>query len=469
MNIQTLTEKIKNDDLLNNLTSFFPNEIYLVGGDVRDMLMGKTSTDRDLIVVDEDAREFSLKVAEFFHGVFIPLDEKNKIYRIVLEDKENYFDITNPIENSLEKDMKRRDLSLNAIAVNIRTGDIVDLCGGIQDIQDKVIRGIKEENFTDDPLRLLRIFRFHALLGFEIDNNLIQIAKKYSILIKNPAKERIEYELMKLFSGKYAHSAILKMDEAEILEKIFPFVKELKHVPKNWHHHLDLFHHSVETVRQVEILYQKSSPEVKCHMDRVDFGGFSRIAHLKLACFLHDMGKFATWTIEPDGRHRFIGHDEVGSKLALRLLKSLKFSNKQIEYIRYIIKKHMYPTAVVSSPELTEKVMMRYVRKSQDNAIDNILIAQADRLSARGPQITEEDVNQNITALNRLLNFYLEIKETLIPLPKLIDGNDIMEILGIEPSKRLGEILSALNEAQVSGEVVSKEDAVNFVKNYPKD
>jgi tRNA nucleotidyltransferase/poly(A) polymerase len=181
------------------------------------------------------------------------------------------------------------------------------------------------------------------------------------------------------------------------------------------------------------------------------------------------MGKFATWTIEPDGRHRFIGHDEVGSKLALRLLKSLKFSNKQIEYIRYIIKKHMYPTAVVSSPELTEKVMMRYVRKSQDNAIDNILIAQADRLSARGPQITEEDVNQNITALNRLLNFYLEIKETLIPLPKLIDGNDIMEILGIEPSKRLGEILSALNEAQVSGEVVSKEDAVNFVKNYPKD
>ena len=464
MNTQILTDRIKNDDLLNNLASFFPNEIYLVGGSVRDALLGKTSTDRDLIVTDVDAGEFSKKVAEFFDGVFIPLDEENKIYRIVLSDKVNYFDITNPIEGSLEKDLLRRDLTINAVALDIRTGEIVDFCGGVNDIENRVIRGISEENFTDDPLRLLRIFRFYSILGFEIDKSLIEISSKYSKLINKPAKERVLYELMKLFDGKFAHDALLKLDECGILSEIFPFVNELKRVPPNLHHHLDLFNHSIETVRQVGLLYEVSSQEVQEHMQKVDFGGFSRLAHLRLACFMHDIGKFSTWTIEEDGRHRFIGHDEVGANLAVPFLKKLTFSNKQIEYIKYIIKKHMYPTAVVSSPELNDKVMMRYVRKSEDNAIDNILIAQADRLSARGPEVTDDIVNEDISALNKLLNFYLNVRESLKPLPKLLDGNEVMKILGIEPSKRLGEVLNALKEAQISGEINTKHEAINFVR-----
>ena len=105
MNIQTVKDKIQNDEVLNNISSFFDNEIYLVGGAVRDILLGKENiTDRDLIVVDEDAKVFSQKVAEFFEAKFIPLDEANKIYRVVLADKINYLDITNPIEASIEKD-----------------------------------------------------------------------------------------------------------------------------------------------------------------------------------------------------------------------------------------------------------------------------------------------------------------------------------------------------------------------------
>ena len=269
---------------------------------------------------------------------------------------------------------------------------------------------------------------------------------------------------MKLFDGEYAHLALLKMDECGILEMFFPFVKELKQVPPNLHHHLDLFYHSIETVRQVGILFKNSSNDVKEHMQKVDFGGFSRIAHLRLATFMHDIGKFSTWTIEEDtGRHRFIKHEDVGAKMCVSLLKNLCFSNKQIEYISYIIKKHMYPTAVVSSPELSEKVMLRYVRKSEDNAIDNILIAQADRLSARGPEITDDIVEENITALNKLLEFYLNLRETLKPLPKLLDGNEIMKIFNIKPSPKLGEIIEALNEAQISGDVETKEDAINFI------
>lgn len=466
-----ITEKINSDFILKKIIENFDNEIYLVGGSVRDYLMGKESFDRDIIVMHEGAREFSLKLKTLFDAAFVPLDEENKIYRLVLQDKINYIDVTNPIEGSLEKDLMRRDLTINAIAANIRTGEIVDISGGITDIKNKCINYVCEQNFEDDPLRLLRVYRFQALYGFNLAPETIHAVCKFASLIKKPAVERINYEILKLFSGKYAHIALENMDKTWILEEIFPFVKELKQVPPNSHHHLDLFHHSLETVKQIQNIYEKSSEEVKNHLDIIAFGGFSRLSHLKLAGFMHDIGKFSTWTIE-EGKHRFIKHDDVGAKMALKLLKDMHFSNKQSEYISTMVKNHIYPSQVMSAPQITEKIMMRYIRKMDQSSIDAIVLAQADRLSARGEEITEEIVERNINSLNMLLQFYLDKCETLKPLPKLLDGNEIMNILNIKPSQKLGKILSSLHEAQLSGDVSTREQAVNFVKttyknNYP--
>lgn len=459
-----IIEKIKSDEILSKIIDKFDNEIYLVGGTVRDFYMGLESTDRDIIVIDEDARDFALKLSELFQATFVPLDEENKIYRIVLPDKINYIDVTNPVGDSIEKDLMRRDLTINAIAVNIRTGELIDISGGVTDIMNKCINYVNELNFVDDPLRLLRVYRFQALYGFQLAPETINAVCKYSDLIHKPAVERINYELLKLFGGEYAHVALENMNKTWILEEIFPFVKELKQVPPNSHHHLDLFHHSIETVKQVQILYNEAPDEVKEHLSRIDFGGFSRLAHLKLAAFMHDIGKFSTWTIE-EGKHRFIKHDDVGSKMSVKILKDLHFSNKQIDYISSMIKYHIYPSHVMTSPQITEKIMMRYVRKMDTNSIDAIILAQADRLSARGPEITDQIVERNITSLNMLLRFYLEARETLKPLPKLLSGNDVMQILNIKPSKRLGEIMDALHEAQISGDVITKEHAIEFVKN----
>lgn len=459
-----IIEKIKSDEILSKIIDKFDNEIYLVGGTVRDFYMGLESTDRDIIVMDQEAREFALKLSELFQATFVPLDEENKIYRIVLPDKINYIDVTNPVGDSIEKDLMRRDLTINAIAVNIRTGELIDISGGVTDIMNKCINYVNELNFVDDPLRLLRVYRFQALYGFQLAPETINAVCKYSDLIHKPAVERINYELLKLFGGEYAHVALENMNKTWILEEIFPFVKELKQVPPNSHHHLDLFHHSIETVKQVQILYNEAPDEVKEHLSRIDFGGFSRLAHLKLAAFMHDIGKFSTWTIE-EGKHRFIKHDDVGSKMSVKILKDLHFSNKQIDYISSMIKYHIYPSHVMTSPQITEKIMMRYVRKMDTNSIDAIILAQADRLSARGPEITDQIVERNITSLNMLLRFYLEARETLKPLPKLLSGNDVMQILNIKPSKRLGEIMEALHEAQISGDVITKEHAIEFVKN----
>ncbi|MFI3300518.1 MAG: HD domain-containing protein [Candidatus Gastranaerophilales bacterium] len=463
--MNTIINKIKNDIILNTILTNTTEQIYLVGGTIRDFYLNKKSYDRDIIITSSDARKFSIKMANILDATFVSLDEDNKIYRLVLSDKINYIDITNPIANSLEKDLQRRDLTMNAITINLKTYEIVDLCDGISDLENKIIKAISEKNLIDDPLRLLRIFRFMSNLGFEIEAKTLDMIKMNKEKINEPARERVNYELMKLFSGKYVAETLTQMNEIGILSEIFPIVSELKQVPPNTHHHLRLLEHSIETVNQIEIIYNNSTNEVKTHLDEKIIAGFSRISYLKLAGFLHDIGKFSTWTIEEEtNRHRFMKHEEVGSKLVVALLKKLNFSNKQIEHIAKLIKNHIYPSQVVSTEDLSEKIMMRYIRKMEDESIDAIILAQADRLSARGVDVSDMMVEKNISSLDILLNFYLKIRKTLEPLAKLLSGTEVMEILQIKPSKELGQTMLALNEAQISGDIITKNDAINFIK-----
>lgn len=463
-----IINKNENDFLIKQIKAFAKDtKVLLVGGVIRDFCLGKENHDKDIIVVDKDAKTFAQELAKELDATYIPLDEINHIYRLVLKDKINFIDITNPIENNLQKDLGRRDLRMNAIAFDLQDSKFIDLFDGFKDLQDEKINIISEENLIDDPLRLLRIFRFQATTGFDIDENLIQIVKKHHKLINKPAKERINYELMKLFSGEYTVKALENLDKSELLCEILPIFKDVKKVPPNSHHHLPLIGHSIETVRQIQNFYKIANKEVKNHLDRVDFGGFSRLAHLKLAGFMHDIGKFSCWTIEEDtGRHRFIKHELVGAELCKPILRNLKFSKKQIEYIESMIRYHIYPSNIIVTEGLSDKTKMRYIRRMGDNVIDNIIVAMSDRLSARGEAITEEIVKNNITGLQSLLKYYLEIKDTLKPLPKLISGEEVMKIKNLKPSKELGEIIEALKEAQFNGEITTKEQAVEFVKQY---
>lgn len=454
---------ILNDEIITALKST-GRKIFLVGGTVRDLLLGRPTYDRDIIVLDEHARDFSLRLADILDATFVPLDEENKIYRLVLNDKLNYLDITNPIEDDFEKDIARRDFTINAIALDINTGEIIDRVGGKQDLEAKIIRMIDKKNFEDDPLRILRAFRFQAVLGFDIEQETLCEIKSRVDSINKPAFERKIVEIIKLFGGKSTIDALLEMDQLGILEQLFPPIIDVKKVPPNSHHHLDLFNHSLEVVNQIQKLYENACPRIQYHLNSIDFGGASRLAHLKLAGFLHDIGKFSTWTIEENNRHRFIKHDDVGAKMAETMLKKMKFSKKQIEYICKQIKLHIYPSGVLQAPNLSEKHYMRYIRKMENDVIDNIILAKADRLAAQGPDITKEMLEANINGLDKMLEYYLNVRDSLKPLPKLLDGNEVMKILNIKPSPKLGEIIDTLHEAQASGEINTRDEALEFIK-----
>ncbi len=465
-----MIDKIEQNYIVKALRQFFQNKnehAYIVGGYLRDCMLGIHSTDIDVVVSKGKARVLAHDFADTINGYFVELDNTNNIYRVVFENKLDYVDFADCVGNSIEEDLKRRDFTINAIAYDLTNNCIVDTCNGQEDIKKSIIREISEENITDDPIRILRAFRFQSILGFELSNELKNVIKEHATLLNTTAKERINTELIKLFAGKNVVAAIHALDEYKILEMLIPEVKEIKKIPPNSHHHLPLIEHSIETVRQVQIYYENSKGEVKEHFDELLFGGISRIAYLKFAAFLHDVGKPVTWKIEPDtGRHRFIMHDTEGAKIIVPTLKNLKFSKKQIAYIQTIIKNHIYPASLVTTPEKNNKAYMRFYRKMGNEVIDLIAIAHADRLSAQGPAITKEITDKNISGLKELLEYYLESKNMIKPLPKLLDGNEIADILQIKPSPQLGKIIEELKEAQISSVVNTKEEAIKYVKGF---
>ncbi len=431
-----------NDDLLNSLGKIFSKyNCYLVGGYLRNYYMkGDISQDRDIAVL-YNSKQLALDIAHEIDGTFIELDTENEIYRVVAKDKVNYFDVSKIVNDDILSDIKRRDFTINSIFYDLNKKEIIDPLDGINDIKNKIIKTADLNNFIDDPLRMLRFYRFISNTGFLADIKLKDFCKEHFKLVKSCAQERVQAEIIHIFEGEYVSQTLSEMFNDNVLEYIFPFVSEIKKIPPNSHHHLDLVHHSIETVKNIRI----NKPL------------------LKIAAFYHDIGKPSTWTIEENGRHRFIGHDNVGAELVKDELKKLKFSTKAINYISKMVKFHIYP-ATLANIEDNTKAFARFVRKIGDDTPDLIELSRADRLSAQGPDITKEITQNALNHLENLLEYYNKVKTEVKNPKSILDGKEIMEILNIKPSKRVGEIIELLIEQQLMGRIKTKKQAVKFVK-----
>lgn len=464
--MNNIKEIIQNDEFINLIKPFVKNvECYIVGGFLRDLATNQISHDRDLIVKSDVAKKLAKTIADGTNSHFVPLDEENKIYRVVMPDKTNYFDISAMLDDDMDKDIHRRDLTINSLAYDLKNDEIVDKVGAISDFENKILRTYDLKNFVDDPLRMLRVYRFAAKYNFEIDKELKKFIQNNLNLIEKPAKERINTEIMKLFESKYSDIALLKMDEVGLLDKIFPVMKDVKTIPPNTHHHLDLQHHLIETVRQIQSNYENLPPNRQKVLDDMEFGEYSRLAFLKFAGFMHDIGKPETWTIDEEtGRHRFIMHDEIGSKKIVSIMKDLKFSKKQISYVQKMIKFHIYPSSLVWQEVVGSKARLKFYRKMYPYFEDVIILAMADRLSAMGKAITYDMVIQNLSNLSVLLDECFEFGTAEAKPKPLLTGNEIMDLTGLKQSKSLGDIVKALYAEQLDGNITTKDEAIDFVK-----
>ena len=245
----------------------YNEHVYVVGGFLRDCLLGIDSSDVDIVVAKGHGKEFAQNLANEINGYFVELDTINNIYRVVFADKTNYIDIADCTGESIEEDLKRRDFTINALAYDLKNDMLIDVLNSINDIKNEIIREISKENMLDDPIRLFRAFRFKSQLGFEFSENLKAIIKENTPCLKTVANERINVELMKLFGGKNLINTINSLDKYNVLEIIIPEIKDIKKIPPNAHHHLNLFEHSIETVKQIDYYLENACEEVKEHLN----------------------------------------------------------------------------------------------------------------------------------------------------------------------------------------------------------
>lgn len=441
-------------------------KLYLVGGYVRDALLGRVHPDKpkdfDFMVMGGSAINFVRAMADALDGYYVLLDEKQDTARLVTQSGP-IFDFAACVGGSLLTDAQRRDFTVNALMWDAETPEtVIDLVGGLADLQKKTIRCREPQLLHDDPLRMLRAFRFAASLQFSIDQSLLSWIEELKSLIHTAAGERISYELLRMFEARPVFPVLQKMVACGLLEELFPELQKTRQVPRNSYHHLALFEHCLETVRQCEVLYEAADEQLRHWLQKELAQGFSRLAALKLSCLLHDIGKPATWAVTPDGKHTFIGHDRVGAEMSRPIAGRLHWSRPLARYVHRMILWHLRPGHLIRSAEATPKAYTRFFRTVADETNDLIMLALADFHSTCGDGLQEgrEEFEQKI---RELLSSYSVFKKETTNRPRLLDGKEIMNILGIERGPLVGEILDELTIAQDTHEIKTKAEAKKYI------
>jgi len=475
--------------LLSRLNNFLAGQgvqSYLVGGFVRDVMLGRDTADID-IAVAADALEIAPRVADAFGGKYVLLDETNRIGRVVLTDKDRWEIDFSTFENSIEQDLGRRDFTIDAIAVNlellVKGGteiQLIDPFHGEVDLRNAVIKVVTENAFESDAARLLRAVRLAAELGFTIDEETEVLIQRYSHLISSVAGERAREELLRLLAVPQAEQLLLYLDKLGLLTSLIPELAQMKRVNQPKEHFWDVFDHSVRVVVAVDFLlrqgkweyadegvltYAPWSETLAQYFDQAVSSGSTRRTLLKMAALLHDIAKPQTKAIDASGRMRFLGHPNEGAIIASGILERLRFSAREIKLVETMVKHHLRPVQMSHGELPSHRAIYRYFRDTDDAGIDTLFLSLADHLATRGPKL----IPSHWQGHTRIVEYVLDQrfnKETLVVPPKLVDGHDLISVFGMSPGPRIGELLEIVREAQASGELTTREEILSFIRDH---
>jgi poly(A) polymerase len=495
MEDSTLSIKPDISQLLTNISRFLAEEgvrAYLVGGFVRDMLLGRDTADVD-VAIAANALEIAPEVASAFGGRYIPLDEENGIGRVILfnngttpDEGKRVIDFST-LKGNIEQDLAQRDFTIDAMAVDLERitpkakfslSMLIDPFNGRDNLRRGLIRAVSENAFKSDAARLIRAVRLAAELGFSIDSETETLIRQHSHLITGVAGERVREELLRLLAIPQAGQRLAYLDKLGILTAMMPELVPARGVSQPKVHVWDVFDHSLQTVAAVEFLLREGtwehisqeilasvpwSDSLSHHFDREVSHGSTRRSLLKLAALLHDIAKPQTKTVDEDGRARFLGHPQEGAATAASILERLRFSTKEIRLVELVVRYHLRPTQMSHDELPSRRAIYRYFRDTGEAGIDILFLSLADHLATRGSYLDLAQWQEHARTVEYVLTRHLE-EESLSAPPKLIDGHDIIKILGLSPGPRVGELLEALREAQAAGEVTTREAALNYIK-----
>jgi poly(A) polymerase len=422
----------------------FAGNVYLVGGAIRELALGKKPGDYDFALTrGEDLKIFERTLAA---GQFVLGKKPIQTHRIVAGDVSA--DITF-LEGTIEEDLLRRDFTMNAIAYDVKSDDMIDTLGGLEDIERRVIRYPEKATLRADPLRMLKAVRHYSTLkDFSFDPELIAAITELKTLIHETAPERIKYEMDRIIGSRRAFEGLKMMERTGLLFEVVPELLALKAMDEKKGFILETYGHTVAGFKHLSRGRNLWPFDEKM----VRIAGY--------ALLFHDLGKAHTFSYDESKRMvHFFYHEKYSKEIAGPIMERLRFSSQEMKSILALITDHMR-IFLISGPDATGKAVRRLVYKLGDLTPPLILLTLCDMYGSSGGK-DNSSTRRVRKRCKEIIEAYKEWRKA--PLPTLVNGHDLLA-MGFHEGPEIGKLLEEIRQKQIAGEMMSRDDALHYAK-----
>ncbi len=446
-------------------------QAWLVGGAVRDSLLGRETPDFDL-AVKGDARGLARELGRVAGGHAFQLSEEFGAWRVRSHDQDWQVDLTPLMGESLEQDLRRRDLTINAIARKLVPADseLIDPFGGVADLEARRLRSVGPDSFSADPLRVLRLARIAAELGFTADADTLRLAAASASSLGAVAAERVFTEIrLTLVSDRAVHGLELASDIGAT-GAVLPELDALRDIEQSDFHHLDVYGHTMATLQAVidldrdpAAVFGELAPALAEVLVEPLANEMTRGQALRLGALMHDIAKPVTRAVNADGRVTFFGHDVRGAELTVEILTRLRASERLSSHVAALARDHLRLGFLVHKRPLSPRAIYDYLAACEPVEVDVTALSVADRVATRGRN-ADRAVTAHLELAREMLGDALAWRADRPRSP--IAGDQLAHALGIAPGPQLGRLLAELTEASYAGEIETDEQALAHARDW---
>lgn len=466
-------------------------DVYIVGGAVRDALLQRPLHDLDLVTTGDGCPVARL-IADALGGAYYPLDVERGVGRALIRSGSETItvDVAQIRGPDLLTDLSLRDFTINAMAVLLAGNgqQVIDPLGGLEDLQARRLRLCAPHAIADDPVRGLRAIRLSLVFGLLIEPVTRAALRENAARLRQCSAERIRDEFLAILQAPRPEVGVVALQQLGLLREIIPEAETLIEVRQPSPHQYDVWKHTLATVERLHSILALLSgdrlpddaanvqlglisfaftglrPRLKEHLSQTWANQRAHRGLLLLAALLHDIGKPVSTQQRAGEAPSFHGHDQVGAAIVQERARALRLSNEETARLTAIVRHHMRPHWLFSSLPLTRRATYRFWRDTGEAGVDVCLLALADYLATYGMMLDTQNWVSYLELVRSLLMSYFQHRDSDIAPPPLLTGRDLIQALELRPGPLVGELLDHLTEAQVTGEISTREEALELAR-----